>query len=223
MTCLLFDLDGTLTDPFEGITRSIVHGLTSLGRPAPDPRSLGWCIGPSLRTSFARLLDTSDSELIETALARYRERFGTRGLFENQVYPDIPRVLEQLQDSGHTLFVATAKPTVYAEQIMRHFGLEAYFEKVYGSELNGRHSDKADLIGHILTTEAIAAAEAIMIGDHAQDMIGAARNQVPGIGVLWGYGRKDDLIEAGARCTITEPLGLQRAVKKITEIGDATC
>jgi phosphoglycolate phosphatase len=226
---LLFDLDGTLTDPFDGITRSIIYALDCLGYPAPAPETLGWCIGPSLRASFARVLDTNDTALVETALAKYRERFGTIGLFENTVYEGIPEVLQGLATLGHTLYVATAKPAVYAQQIIGHFGLQDHFRKVYGSELDGTRGNKADLIAHIMETEALCPTETLMIGDHAQDMVGAGQNGLPAIGVLWGYGAREDLLKAGAIRIVAAPADLAQVISgnfneaEISRKGNGLC
>lgn len=201
---LLFDLDGTLTDPFEGITESIRAALVGLGRPAPPAKSLTWCIGPPLKASFMRLLDTKDEGLAESALALYRKRFGAVGLFENRVYPGIPEALETLQIEGHTLFIATSKPKVFAARILEHFALRPYFDAVYGSELDGTRSEKGALIAHILSKEAVVATEAVMIGDRRHDMAGARRNGVRPYGVLWGYGSRAELEGAGAvRCLVS--------------------
>ena len=151
---LLFDLDGTLTDPFTGITKCISYALDMLGRKLPPRESLRWCIGPPLKDSFAKLLASDDDVLTEKAVAFYRERFGTVGLFENEVYDGIPEVLEALQKNGHTLYVATSKPVVYAERIIDHFGLHRHFKWTFGSELDGTRSDKTSLISHILQTPA---------------------------------------------------------------------
>ena len=134
---LLFDLDGTLTDPFPGITKCIQHALVSLGRPPPSAESLRWCIGPPLKKSFATLLGSEDEHTADAALTKYRERFGMVGLFENAVYPEIETALDELRKAGYSLGVATSKPTVFAERIIEHFGLRRYFRAVDGSELDG--------------------------------------------------------------------------------------
>lgn len=206
---LLFDLDGTLTDPFHGITRCISHALLELGRTAPPQVDLRWCIGPPLKSSFAKLLASDDDRLTEEAVAIYRERFGTVGLFENNVYEGIPEALEALQGMGHRLYVATSKPTVYAKQIVEHFGLQPYFRAVHGSELDGTRSDKTVLIAHILKREAIAPSETRMVGDREHDMIGAKANGVCGIGVLWGYGTQAELEASGAEACIGHPQALK--------------
>lgn len=195
---LLFDLDGTLTDPFPGITKCIQHALHSLVRPPPEAESLRWCIGPPLKKSFATLLGSEDETLADAALAKYRERFGMVGLFENAMYPDIEATLDELKTAGYTLGVATSKPTVFAERIVEYFGLEKYFRAVDGGELDGTRTDKTSLIAHILKRDAIMPSDVIMIGDREHDMIGARQNGVMGLGVLWGYGSREELSAAGA-------------------------
>ena len=202
---ILFDLDGTLTDPYQGITRCISHALVTLGRTPPPRMSLRWCIGPPLRNSFATLLASDDNILVEEALSIYRERFGSVGLFENEVYEGIPETLKVLQEMGHTLYVATSKPTVYAERIIDHFCLRQCFNVIYGSELDGTRTDKSSLISHILQNESIASSEVSMIGDREYDIIGAKANDVCGFGVLWGYGTKDELEASGAHACLRYP------------------
>jgi phosphoglycolate phosphatase len=202
---ILFDLDGTLTDSFEGITKCIAHALTKLGRPTPPPESLGWCIGPPLKKSFTRLLDSQDDAMAEQALALYRERFGSVGLFENELYEDIPQVLETLKNTGYDLYVATSKPGVYAKRIIQHFGLDKFFKGIHGSELDGTRTDKTSLIAHVLEMESLSADATVMVGDREHDMIGAKANGVPCLGVLWGYGTREELEASGAYACINRP------------------
>lgn len=206
---LLFDLDGTLTDPYQGITRCISHALLALGRLVPPRVNLRWCIGPPLKNSFAKLLASDDDKLADAALAIYRERFGSVGLYENEVYEGIPEALKALQEMGHTLYVATSKPTVYAKQIIEHFSLQQYFRAIHGSELDGTRSDKSNLISHILQSEAVASSETLMVGDREHDMIGARANGVCGVGVLWGYGTQEELEASGAHTCISHPKELK--------------
>ncbi len=202
---VLFDLDGTLTDPFLGITRCISHALLALNRQAPPQENLKWCIGPPLKNSFVKLLNSEDDKLAEEALSIYRERFGSVGLFENKLYKGVPDALRALQEKGHILFVATSKPSVYAKQIIEHFGLQRYFRTIHGSELDGSRSDKTELISHILLSEGIASSETWLVGDRKHDMIGAKANGVRGVGVLWGYGTVDELEASGAQVCIKHP------------------
>jgi phosphoglycolate phosphatase len=203
MTAIFFDLDGTLTDPKPGITRSIRYALDRLGRAAPTEDDLICCIGPPLRASLATLLggDTHADE----ALALYRERFADIGLYENEVYPGVVETLAALAGAGRRLFVATAKPHVYAERIVAHFGLRPYFERVFGSELSGERGEKTDLLRHALCETGIEGARAMMIGDRRHDIVGARTNGMTALGVLYGYGSRDELVAAGAHHLCATP------------------
>lgn len=196
---LLFDLDGTLTDPRPGIVRCMKYALDTLGAPCPADDMLATFIGPPLRGTFATLLETADRSLIERALTLYREEYGGTGLFENQVYAGVTQMLDHARLVASAAFVATLKPKVYADRIVRRLGLEPYFAGVYGPELEeGRFDDKAELLGHLLATEEVSPERAIMIGDRAGDIVGARANRVRSIGVLWGYGSESELGAAGA-------------------------
>lgn len=207
-TSLLFDLDGTLTDPQEGITKSIRYALEKMERPYPPESSLDWCIGPPLQESFAILLENNDPTATNNALRLFRERFGTVGLFENNLYPAIPSLLQTLQNDGYRLFVATSKPAVYAIQIVEYFDLTHYFDVVYGSELDGRLTNKAELIHHILQAENLNPAATLMVGDRKHDILGAKTNNVPAVGVTWGYGSLQELTAAGATALLHQPADL---------------
>lgn len=190
---ILFDLDGTLTDPKSGITRSIRHALEKLNVAAPPEDELTWCIGPPLRASLAKIVGDHQAD---QALMHYRERFSVTGLFENSLYPGIPELLKSL--SGKRLFVATSKPTVFAHRILEHFGIAPYFEKAYGSELDGTRTNKGELIGHLLAKTGINPTDAVMVGDRSHDIVGARQNGMRGLGVSYGYGGEAELREAGA-------------------------
>jgi phosphoglycolate phosphatase len=194
---LLFDLDGTLTDPGCGISRCLQYALAGLGRPAPPASDLTWCVGPPLRQSLAQLLGTSEASLIDHALVLYRERFAAVGMFENRMYPDVREGLVQLCDAGHQLSVVTSKPHVYAREILAHFDLLQMFVAVYGSELTGERADKVSLLRHLLRAERCDPRPQ-MVGDRQHDVEGAHANGLAAIGVLWGYGSKVELEAAGA-------------------------
>jgi phosphoglycolate phosphatase len=204
-TTLLFDLDGTLTDNYAGISRSIRHALSALGAPVPDGGALRACLGPPLRRSFARLLDTEDHARIERALTLYRERYAVEGWRENEVYAGVDAALSALAGRGHRMLLCTSKPHVYARQIVAHFGLAPYIERVYGAELGGRFDDKVELMGNLIAVEKLNPARCVMIGDRAQDMHAAIVNGVDTLGALWGYGSRDELVTAGARRVIGDP------------------
>lgn len=214
---LLFDLDGTLTDSQSGIIRSLRHALTENSLPAPAADTLRWVIGPPILKTIAKLVGEDSSDLFDSVVSSYRERYGRIGLFENEVYPEIETALAGLADSGHVLHVATSKATVYAARIIEHFQLAQYFRTVDGSELDGTRADKTSLIAHILEREGIAPADAIMIGDREHDMIGTTANGVPGIGVLWGYGSEEELTSAGAFACIRSPRDLAETIRLHSE------
>lgn len=193
---ILIDLDGTLTDPKTGIHGSIRFALEKLGQPVADEVDLDWTIGPPLKASLAKLLNTQDEALAEKALLAYRERFSVTGLFENEVYPTVVDTLQQLQAQGYALFLATAKPIIYAKQILVHFQLDQYFTEMYGSELTGERTNKADLIAYILEQQQLDAQHCIMVGDRQYDIIGARANGIETIAVNYGYGRAEELAQA---------------------------
>ena len=195
---ILFDLDGTLTDPKIGITRAVQYALAQYDIPVTDLDTLTPFIGPPLRQSFARYYGF-DAQQSQAAVASYREYFGEIGIFENVVYPGIPQLLERLSADGRRLIIATSKPTVYAQRIIEHFHINTYFTDVVGSNLDLTRSDKAEIIAHILDTHPIVPREAIvMIGDREHDIIGARRNHLDAIGVTYGYGSLAELQSAGA-------------------------
>ena len=203
MNTVYFDLDGTLTDPKPGITRSIQYALRKLDHPVPSEDELTWCIGPPLRASLKKLLGTD--ELAEAGLLLYRERFGDIGLFENEIYSGIEDTLSILAKSGRRLFVATSKAVVYAERIVDHFKLRGYFERVFGAELDGTRADKTELLGYALQSTGVDPARAMMIGDRSFDMIGARNNGMTAVGVLYGYGTKKELLAGGAHHVCAAP------------------
>lgn len=203
---VLFDLDGTLTDSRPGIIACIQHALAALGRPVPAEASLLWCIGPPLRGSFVHLL--GGEEHADRAVALYRERFGAVGLYENRVYDGIPQLLEDLKSRGIRLAVATSKAEVYATRIVEHFGLQDCFESVFGAELTGERGDKTELIAWALERTGADASRTTMIGDRSHDMIGARNNGIGAVGVLYGYGSREELISSGARAVVASPADL---------------
>ena len=204
MDAIFFDLDGTLTNPKPGITRSIQYALQKLDHPTmPTEDELTWCIGPPLRASFVRLLGAETSA--DLAVTYYRERFSDVGLYENRVYDGISEVLTTLRTSGHRLFVATSKAHVFADRIIDHFGLRDHFEHVFGAELDGTRSDKSHLLEYALKQAAVDPAKTLMIGDRSHDMVGAKNNGMKGIGVLYGYGSRDELLQAGAHQVCATP------------------
>jgi phosphoglycolate phosphatase len=195
---LLLDLDGTLTDPCEGIVRSLDHALRALGAPAHPEARLARFIGPPLEDSFRELLPDPSSARIAAAISHYRERFDQIGWRENRVYPEVPGFLAALRARRFRAVVATSKPHVFAARIARHFGLEDALDAIYGAELDGTRGRKAELIAHVLTQERVDRERAVMLGDRRHDVEGARANGVRSLGVTYGYGDRAELEAAGA-------------------------
>ena len=194
---LLFDLDGTLTDPMVGITSSVQYALEKFGIHVRYLKELIPFIGPPLAESFQKFYGFSKEDA-EKAIQYYREYYTPKGIFENEVYEGIPEMLAHLTEAGFTLLVATSKPTVFARKVLKHFGIEDYFSFVGGSELDGSRTKKAEVISYILKTCGIEAKEAIMIGDRRHDIEGGKACGLESVGVLYGYGMEQELTEAGA-------------------------
>ena len=191
------------------------YAFDRLGVLYPSDDILASFIGPSLRGTFGTLLDTSDRDVIERALALYREEYGNTGLFENHVYDGIGPMLDHARLTASAAFVATLKPKPYADRIVHRLGLEPYFAGVYGPEMEGRFDDKVDLLAHLLATEKIPAERAVMIGDRAGDIVAARANGVRSIGVLWGYGSESELTDARADGLCASPGELAPCLSRI--------
>lgn len=194
---ILFDLDGTLTDPMVGITSSVQYALSKFGIEVKYLKELTPFIGPPLKESFQKYFGMSPQEANQ-AVEYYREYFSPTGIFENEVYDGILEMLEELTAAGFELYLATSKPEVYAKRILEHFGLADYFSYVVGSELDGTRIQKKDVITHLLWECGISAQDAIMVGDRRHDVEGARACGVHSVGVLYGYGSEDELKKAGA-------------------------
>ncbi len=206
----LFDLDGTLTNPKTGITRSVQYALDKLGRPVPDADTLTWMIGPPIFAGFTELLGGADE--VQEGVRLYRERYSDVGLYENEVYAGIRALLQELREKDIRLYVATSKLQAFARRILDHFDLSRFFTEIYGSELDGRNADKRDLIRHILDRERFDPAGAVMIGDRKHDAVGAKANGLASIGVTWGYGSRQELLDAGVACLVDTPQDLAEPI-----------
>ena len=204
---LFFDLDGTLTDPFEGITNSILHALDRMGKDKPEKAWLGQFIGPPLILSFRKYFGMTVEEA-QTAQAYYREVYSVTGMYENRVYPGIPEALAALRDAGFTLCVATSKPEPFAESILGHFGLDGYFDVICGASLDGARNTKAEVLRDLLTRLSVGGEDldrCRMIGDRRHDAEGAREVGIETVGVLWGYGSREELTEAGCSALAETP------------------
>ncbi len=208
-THILLDLDGTLIDSKPGIVASFQTMLRSLGH-EPDPSvDLSFVIGPPLDDVVGAVLAHYGDTRIAEGMAAYRQSYGETGMFDCTAYDGIPEMLERLASAGKRLYLATLKRSVFAEAILTRLDLAVHFRGIYGSEPDGSIDHKPELIAHILSRENIAPADAVMIGDRRFDIAGAQANQVPTIGVLWGYGSREELEQAGADRLVSSPAELR--------------
>ncbi|MCQ6357781.1 MULTISPECIES: HAD family hydrolase [Bacillus] len=208
-TTFLFDLDGTLTDPKEGIINSVLYALEKIGIEEVNISELDSFIGPPIQQSFVDRYNMNEIE-VERAVFYFREYLKQSGLLENKVYDGIGALLQELKDAGNRLFVATSKPTVFAKQVIEHFQLTSFFEEIVGSNLDGTRIKKEEIIAHILqTNEELQKEEMVMIGDRKHDVIGANSNGIASIGVLYGYGNENELSDAGASHIVKDVEELQ--------------
>ena len=206
---ILFDLDGTLTNPSLGITNSLAYALEKFNIEVTDKKELYPFIGPPLQDSFENFYHFSKEDSLK-AVDFYRDYFRHKGLYENEVYQGIPDLLERLKAQGKKLLVATSKPEEFARQILKHFELFDYFDLVAGASMDGSRRLKGDVIAHALTTAQVSDLSAtIMIGDREHDIIGAKKNGLDAIGVLYGFGNREELKKAGATYIATNVEELQ--------------
>ena len=207
---VLFDLDGTLTDPFEGISNSIIYALKKFGIAAPDKPLLKKFIGPPLTESFSEYCGLNHSDALR-AVDYYREYFSVAGIFENKPYEGVCELLSGLKERGYTAIVATSKPEQFAKAIVQHFRLEQYFKEICGATMDQSRTQKADVIAYALKKCEIKEKDkkrAVMVGDRKHDIIGAKTNGLSSIGVLYGYGSKEELLEAGANYIANSPVDI---------------
>lgn len=199
---ILFDLDGTLTDSGEGIIKSAAMVLEKFGLPVPSYEEMRVFVGPPLHETFHKFGVPKDR--CDEAVALYRTRYTTVGLFENAPYPGIRELLETLKGQGHRLFVATSKPEGMSVRILEHFDLAKYFEIIAGATLDRSRLEKSDVIAYLFQ-QAENAESCIMVGDTVFDVEGAAAHNIPTIGVAWGYGKVEDMKKAGAAAIADTP------------------
>ena len=192
---IFFDLDGTLTDSGEGIMNCATLALEHFGLPVPSREEMRVFVGPPLDQTFIKFGIPADKT--DEAIRVFRSRYTTVGKFENFPYPGVANMLQALKDQGHRLFVATSKPEVMANEVLRHFDLDGYFEQIAGATLDGSRSHKADVITYLLGLTGDVG-QTVMVGDTAFDVTGAAAHGIPTIGVSWGYGKVADMEKAGA-------------------------
>lgn len=202
---ILFDLDGTLTDSGEGITKAVQYALRYFGIDVPNLKDLNKFIGPPLKDSFKRFYGFDEYKAQE-GLMKFREYYEDKGLFENRVYDGIEDVLKTLKNNGKTLIVATSKPEVHAKIILEHFGLDKYFNFIGGADLEETRVKKADVIRYTLKEAGINDfSKVIMVGDREHDILGGKENNLKTIGVLYGFGDVVELTQARADFIAKEP------------------
>jgi len=195
---VLFDLDGTLTDPAIGITNSVMHSLAKYGIEVADRAELYKFIGPPLHESYEKFYGFSADEALQ-AVEHYREYYRVKGIYENLVYDGIEELLIKLNESGKKVILATSKPEIFAREILRYFGLDKYFYYAAGANLDGSRTDKAEVIAYALEAGGVSdKSSVVMVGDREHDIIGANKNGIDSIGVLFGYGNREELENAGA-------------------------
>lgn len=192
---ILFDLDGTLTDSGEGIINCVIYALERFGLPVPPRESLRYFVGPPLHESFMKQGVPADRA--EEAVAVYRERYVPTGMFENTPYPGVRELLEALKSEGHTLYVASSKPEWMCVEILKHFDLAKYFDRICGATMDTSRTDKEAVIAYLLQQNG-RTGNIIMVGDTRFDVIGAKAHGIPAIGVTWGYGNVEEMCSAGA-------------------------
>ena len=195
---LLFDLDGTLTDPGEGITKSVAYALEKMGHPPLDQKTLYDFIGPPLVDHFMEVCGFTKDEAMQ-AVGHFRAYFTPQGIFENRAYDGIGDLLRTLQEQGRKLIVTTSKPEPFAVKILKYFDLAQYFDAVVGSTFEETRTYKWEIIAHFLRLDpGVEPKQMVMIGDRKHDVEGAHRNKIPAIGVSYGYGGRKELEQAGA-------------------------
>ncbi len=195
---ILFDLDGTLTESGEGITKSVRYALEKLGKPAPPLEELRVFVGPPLMEQFMKYADL-DEEGARLAVKYYRERYSTVGIFENRPYPGVEEMLAELRANGYSLAVASSKPEHFVLQILEHFQLRDYFDEIVGSEMDGRRTSKAEVIEEALARLDLSAhrEQVVMVGDKEHDVLGARACGLSCVAVSYGYGTEEELLAAG--------------------------
>lgn len=217
MKRILFDLDGTLTDPFLGITRSVAYSLKSFGIEVDDLETLKPFIGPPLDVSFREYYHMDEAQSWK-AVEKYREYFSKKGLFENKVYEGMEDFLQSLLNMDMKLYVCTSKPEVFAKEILDHFSLTPYFTGIYGATLDGSLKNKGDVIAHCIKQEQLNIQDCMMVGDRQHDIVGAHQNQIPCIGVLYGYGSLEEFQEYHCDYIAKDLLELKKVIEEWKDV-----
>jgi phosphoglycolate phosphatase len=202
---VLFDLDGTLTNPQVAITASMAYALAEVGVTPPPIEELLWCIGPPLRQNLGKLLGPDGPDLVERAAQAYLRRYATEGVRETTEYPGIDAMLQRIRASGARVYLATTKFVDHAEKVLIAFSLRQYFDGVFGARHDGSMGDKRELLRHIIEETGIDPGRSVMIGDREHDVVGAKANGIFTIGVTYGFGSREELVKAGPDAICDSP------------------
>lgn len=206
---IFFDLDGTLSDPKEGLTNSYLHALNKLGLIEEDKECISYYFGAPLHQYFVDKHSMSE-ELIPTATLHFREYYSEKGLYENLLYEGIKEMLDKINMSGRTIYLVTVKPSVFAKRILEHFEIDKYFYAIYGSDLSSSNKSKEELIQSALTNENIECSNCVMVGDRHHDVLGAKHNHISSIAVTYGFGSTDELNECKPDCMVNSVAELMK-------------
>ena len=211
---IFFDLDGTLTESGEGITKSVQYALEKLGKPEEDLDKLRVFIGPPLMEQFMKYADVDETEA-RRAVEYYRERYAVKGIFENRPYDGVENLLRELKGRGYILAVASSKPEYYVTKILDYFNLSSYFEVVVGSEMNGARTSKTEVIEEALKRLNMSdrRKEVLMVGDKEHDFLGARAAGLACVAVGYGYGTKEEL-------TAAQPLKIVASIEELLRFFD---
>ena len=212
---VLLDLDGTLIDSQPGIVASCLAMLRALGHRPDEALDVKRFIGPPLEDVVRSLLQSYGDDRVDEAVMAYRQHYGESGLFGSEPYPGIRSALRDMREAGLRIYLATSKREVFARHILQHLELAAYFDDIYGSIPGGKLDHKPELLAHILSEQNIPASRSLMVGDRRHDIVGAHAVGMRGLGVLWGYGSRDELETAGADQLVESTSALSRAVRSM--------
>ena len=212
-TTAIFDLDGTITDSGPGIMNAIRYAVKKRGLPEVPEEVLRSFIGPPLKEQFQSVFGLSEEEGT-VMVTTYREYYSDKGIFENRVYDGVPELFERLKSAGVRILMATSKPEKYAKRIAEHFGFSQYFDFIGGACMDGRRTDKHEVIEYVIETCGVSRDAAVMIGDRRHDIIGAAKAEIHSMGVLYGYGSLEELEKAGAEMVAAEPGDISQILLK---------
>lgn len=201
---VFFDLDGTITDSGEGILNSVEYALKKLGITHYERSKLYGFIGPPLMVSFGEFFGLSEEKCKE-GVRLYREYYSKKGIYENRLYDGIIPLLEKLKAAGINIVLATSKPHEFAEEILRYFGIARYFDHIAAAEMNGKRNEKSEIIAYALEISGAEKSKTVMVGDRRFDVLGAKAMGISSIGVLYGFGTEDELVNAGADYTAKTP------------------